>query len=186
MYQFILWHMSNIPGRNVFSLWGQTNDAWWFNHNWHCRYEYPHLTGAHWCAADWLIHSLFCLRITTKYTNVCVYLSCEVEGWRLGNRTVHLPKHLAQLRHHGSKVVEQSLHRLLKDGAHRLRDDMRSYVLTLSTHLIMRADFLESRGLTARYLPRQPASRWATYWAQSVWEQTLAAKPPPPEEHKNK
>lgn len=32
--------------------------------------------------------------------------------------------------------------------------------------------------------PPQPASRWATYWEQSVWEQTLVAKPPQPAKHK--
>lgn len=49
------------------------------------------------------------------------YLSREVEGGGLGNRTVHLAEHLAELRHHGGEVVEQRLHRLLEDGAHRLK-----------------------------------------------------------------
>lgn len=57
---------------------------------------------------------------------VCVYLSREVEGGGLWNRAVHLPEHLAQLRHHGGEVVEQRLDGLFEDGAHRLEEDTRS------------------------------------------------------------
>lgn len=34
--------------------------------------------------------------------------------------------------------------------------------------------------------PPQLESRWATYWASFVWEQRLAAEPPPPESRKMK
>ena len=129
---------------------------------------------------------LICIHVCMN-TSTSVYLSCEIQGGGLGNCTVHLPKHLTELRHHGSKVMEQSLHRLLKDGTHSLRNNnTRSAIWT---GLIMWSDLLESRG-TWRFVgvcwsdsPLQPASRWATYWAQSVWEQTLVAKPPPPEKH---
>ena len=66
-------------------------------------------------------------------TCMSVYLSCEVKGRGLGNCTVHLPEHLTELRHHRSKVVQQSLHRLLKDSADRLRNNMKS--VSLKCHI---------------------------------------------------
>lgn len=87
--------------------------------------------------------------ITTVY--LCVYLSCEVEGWGLGNGTVHLPEHLTELRHHGSKVVEKSLHWLLKNGTHRLRDNMRSALLKCHVLLCGLISFKEQK--TNRVLP---------------------------------
>lgn len=47
-------------------------------------------------------------------------LSGEVKSRGLGNSAVHPTQHLTELRHHGGKVIQQCLNRLLKDGTHRL------------------------------------------------------------------
>lgn len=48
------------------------------------------------------------------------HLSSEVKSGGLGDGAVHPPQHLTQLWHHGGKVIQQRLNRLLKDSAHRL------------------------------------------------------------------
>lgn len=118
------------------------------------------------------------------------YLPCEIQSWDLGNSTVHLPKHLTQLGNHGGKVVGQGLHWLLKDGAHSLRGNKRSAVLPLNNLWRRAISICHSKitGLVAHVSdsPPQLESRWATYWASFVWEQRLAAEPPPPESRKAK
>lgn len=78
------------------------------------------LTSSHANVTYWSVCIYACFCVFMCIVRMSVYLSCEVKGWGLGNCTVHLPEHLTQLRHHGSKIVEESLHWLLKDGAHRL------------------------------------------------------------------
>lgn len=134
-----------------------------------------------WMYLIWNITQLFLHETTTmsKNTFMSAYLSCEVQGWRLWNCAIHLPKHLTKLRYHWGKVVEQRLHRLLKDGAHSLRDIKRS--AELKPFLMVTMTSYKSRAASISDSPLQPGSHWATYWVQSVWEQTLAAKPQPPE-----
>lgn len=48
------------------------------------------------------------------------YLPGEFNGRDLGYGAVHLPQHLTQLRHHGGKIIQEGLHRLLKYGTDRL------------------------------------------------------------------
>lgn len=135
---------------------------------------------AHSVAHDliWNITQVFLHETTNVSMNtfMSVYLSCEVQGWSLWNCAIHLPKHLTKLRYHWGKVVEQRLHRLLKDGAHSLRDNKRTAELT---PFLMVCNELWAASISDS--PLQPGSHWATYWVQSVWEQTLAAKPQPPE-----
>lgn len=49
-----------------------------------------------------------------------LYLPGEVDGRSLGDGAVHLSQHLTQLRHHGGKIIQEGLHRFLKDGTDRL------------------------------------------------------------------
>lgn len=84
----------------------------------------------------------------------------------------------------------KGLHWLLKDGAHSLRENKWSAVLSFNNFWRRAISICHSKitGFVAHVSdsPPQLESRWATYWASFVWEQRLVAEPPPPDSRKMK
>ncbi len=127
---------------------------------------------------------------------ICVYVHMNERVpvvWGRGPRPGELYCTSAQASHSAETPWEQShgaessltsqRWRTQPEGQHKV-----SFTY-ITTHWTMWTDFLKRGNLKvceahADDSPLQPASRLATYWVQSVWEQTLVAKPPPPKKQK--
>lgn len=125
---------------------------------------------------------------------VCVHMyECVpvVWGQELGPGELYCTSvqasHLAETPWEQSRGAESSptsqRWRTPPEGRHESRYTEMLY-LVMWTDFIKRAEVWLYVAAHGDDSPLQPASHWATYWVRSVWEQTLVAKPPPPEKHK--